>query len=78
MAMTRSLVRSSDFGGLIDTNQTEMLRYLRRLTGDLKTAEDLFLDTFLKEFSVFFCYAQARIITPSRLLDKLVLFVLER
>jgi RNA polymerase sigma-70 factor (ECF subfamily) len=53
MATTRPQGRPGDFGGLVDTHQTEILRYLRRLTGDLATAEDLFQDTFLKAFRAF-------------------------
>ena len=33
--------------------QTEILRYLRRLTGDPTTAEDLFQDTFMRAFGGF-------------------------
>jgi len=42
-----------DFGALVDRHQTEILRYLRRLTGDPTLAEDLFQDTFLKAFGRF-------------------------
>lgn len=42
-----------DFGRLVDTYQTEILRYLRRLTGDPATADDLFQDTFLRAFKAF-------------------------
>ena len=48
MAKTRPVGRPVDFGELVDTHQTEILRYLRRLTGDSATAEDLFQDTFLR------------------------------
>jgi RNA polymerase sigma-70 factor (ECF subfamily) len=42
-----------DFGQLVDTHQAEILRYLRRLTGDPATADDLFQDTFLRAFKAF-------------------------
>ncbi len=42
-----------DFGLLVDTYQTEILRYLRRLAGDAATADDLFQDTFLRAFKAF-------------------------
>ena len=42
-----------DFGELVDMHQAEILRYLRRLTGNLATAEDLFQDTFLRAFGGF-------------------------
>ena len=50
MARTRPEGRPGDFGELVDTHQSEILRYLRRLTGDSATAEDLFQDTFLRAF----------------------------
>ena len=53
MTATRSGGRPGDFGKLIDRHQTEILRYLRRLTGNPTTAEDLFQDTFLRAFGGF-------------------------
>ena len=53
MATTRSGRSPGDFGELIDMHQTEILRYLRRLTGNRTTAEDLFQDTFLRAFGGF-------------------------
>ena len=50
MARTRPEGRPGNFGELVDTHQSEILRYLRRLTGDSATAEDLFQDTFLRAF----------------------------
>ena len=50
MATTRPGGRPIDFGELVDTHQSEILRYLRRLTGDAATAEDLFQETFLRAF----------------------------
>jgi RNA polymerase sigma-70 factor (ECF subfamily) len=42
-----------DFGQLVDTYQTEILCYLRRLTADPAIADDLFQDTFLRAFKAF-------------------------
>lgn len=42
-----------DFGALVDRHQAEVLRYLRRLTGEATLAEDLFQDTFLRAFGRF-------------------------
>ena len=53
MATTRSRRIPADFGELVDVHQTEILRYVRRLTGDPTTAEDLFQDTFLRAFRGF-------------------------
>ena len=53
MATTRSRRPPADFGELVDVHQTEILRYLRRLTGNPTTAEDLFQDTFLRAFLGF-------------------------
>ena len=53
MATTRPTGRRGEFSELVDTHQTEILRYLRRLTGDHATAEDLFQDTFLRAFGAF-------------------------
>ena len=53
MATTRPRRPPGDFGELVDMHQTEILRYLRRLTGDPTTAEDLFQDTFLRAFCGF-------------------------
>jgi RNA polymerase sigma factor (sigma-70 family) len=44
---------AADFGALVDTHQTEILRYLCRLTGEPSVAEDLFQDTFLRAFGRF-------------------------
>jgi RNA polymerase sigma-70 factor (ECF subfamily) len=41
------------FADLVDAYQTEILRYLRRLTGDLAEADDLFQETFLRALSAF-------------------------
>ena len=53
MTTTRSRRPPGDFGALVDMHQTEILRYLRRLTGNPTTAEDLFQDTFLRAFRGF-------------------------
>ena len=53
MATTRSGRTPGDFGELVDMHQAEILRYLRRLTGDPTMAEDLFQDTFLRAFGGF-------------------------
>ena len=53
MATTRPRRPPGDFGELVDMHQTEILRYLRRLTGNPTTAEDLFQDTFLRAFGGF-------------------------
>ena len=53
MATTRSRRPPGDFSELVDEHQTEILRYLRRLTGNPTTAEDLFQDTFLRAFGGF-------------------------
>jgi hypothetical protein len=53
MMTTCQTEAQNDFGLLVDTYQTEMLRYLRRLTGDAATADDLFQDTFLRAFKAF-------------------------
>ena len=48
METTRYRRHPGDFGELVDMHQTEILRYLRRLTGNPTAAEDLFQDTFLR------------------------------
>ena len=48
MTTTRSRRPPGDFGELVDMHQTEILGYLRRLTGNPTAAEDLFQDTFLR------------------------------
>ncbi|TDI26543.1 MAG: RNA polymerase sigma factor [Acidobacteria bacterium] len=53
MATTRVRHPPRDFGELVDIHQTEILRYLRRLTGNPTTAEDRFQDTFLRAFGGF-------------------------
>ena len=53
MTTTRSRRPPGDFGELVDMHETEILRYLRRLTGNPTTAEDLFQDTFLRAFRGF-------------------------
>jgi len=53
MATTRSRRPPGDFGELVDMYQTEILRYLCRLTDNPTTAEDLFQDTFLWAFGRF-------------------------
>ena len=53
MTTTRGGRPPGDFGELVDRHQTEILRYLRRLTGDPTVAEDLFQDTFLRAFGRF-------------------------
>ena len=40
----------ADFGGVVDTYEEEIFRYLGRLTGDLGAAGDLFQETFLRVF----------------------------
>ena len=42
-----------DFGQLVDTYQADILCYLRRLTGDPATADDLFQGTFLRAVKAF-------------------------
>ena len=41
------------FGDVVDAHQAEVLRYLRRLTGDAADAEDLFQETFLRALPAF-------------------------
>ena len=41
------------FGALVDAHQAEVLRYLRRLTGNAADAEDLFQETFLRALPAF-------------------------
>ena len=41
------------FGALVDAHQAEILRYLRRLTGNAADAEDLFQETFLRALPAF-------------------------
>ena len=41
------------FGDVVDAHQAEVLRYLRRLTGDPAEAEDLFQETFLRALPAF-------------------------
>ena len=41
------------FGDVVDAHQAEVLRYLRRLTGDPIEAEDLFQETFLRALPAF-------------------------
>ena len=53
MATTGPKHPPGDFGELVDMHQTEILRYLRRLTGNPTTAEDLFQDTFFRAFGGF-------------------------
>ena len=53
MATTGSGRSPGDFGELVDMHQAEILRYLRRLTGNPATVEDLFQDTFLRAFGGF-------------------------
>ena len=53
MATTQARRPPGDFGELVDMYQTEILRYLCRLTGDPTAAEDLFQDTFLRAFGGF-------------------------
>ena len=53
MATTQSGRPPGYFGELVDMHQTEILRYLRRLTANHTTAEDLFQDTFLRAFGGF-------------------------
>ncbi|MDA1093916.1 MAG: RNA polymerase sigma factor [Acidobacteria bacterium] len=53
MTTTRRAASQTDFGQLVDIHQAEILRYLRRLTGDRTTADDLFQETFLRAFRAF-------------------------
>ena len=53
MTTTGSGRSPGDFGELVDRHQAELLRYVRRLTGNPATAEDLFQDTFLRAFGGF-------------------------
>jgi RNA polymerase sigma-70 factor (ECF subfamily) len=53
MTDSPSRQRPPDFGQVVDIYQTEILCYLRRLTGDPATADDLFQDTFLRAFKAF-------------------------
>ena len=53
MVTTTSRCAPADFGELVDRHQTEILSYVRRLTGNAATAEDLFQDTFLRAFGGF-------------------------
>ena len=53
MTTTRPGQPPPNFGQLVDTYQAEILRYLRRLTGDPATADGLFQDTFLRAFKAF-------------------------
>ncbi|MDA1096216.1 MAG: RNA polymerase sigma factor [Chloroflexi bacterium] len=41
------------FADFVDAYQTEILRYLRRLTGDRAEADDLFQETFLRALPAF-------------------------
>ena len=45
--------RYRTFAELVDAHQSEVLRYLRRLTGEPSEAEDLFQETFLRALSGF-------------------------
>ena len=48
--MTRAV---QTFGEVVDAHQTEVLRYLRRLTSNGAEAEDLFQETFLRALPAF-------------------------
>ncbi len=45
--------RPYTFADMVENHQVEVLRYLRRLTGDVAEAEDLFQETFLRALSAF-------------------------
>lgn len=45
------LPRYRTFGDFVDAHQEEVLRYLRRLTGNASEADDLFQETFLRALS---------------------------
>ena len=53
MTPTRPAASPAEFGQLVDSHQAEILRYLRRLTGDATIADDLFQETFLRAFGAF-------------------------
>ena len=53
MTNTRPAASLAEFGQFVDTHQVEILGYLRRLTGDATTADDLFQETFLRAFGAF-------------------------
>ena len=45
--------RYRTFGEFVDAHQTEVLRYLRRLTRNAADAEDLFQETFMRALPRF-------------------------
>ena len=49
----RKHVRYPTFGDFVDAHQAEVHQYLRRLTGNLDDAEDLFQETFLRALPAF-------------------------
>ena len=49
----RKHTRYPTFGDFVDAHQGEVHRYLRRLTGNLSDAEDLFQETFLRALPAF-------------------------